>query len=370
MSARWAWAEVDLGAVRHNVAHLRAVVAPAELWAVVKADGYGHGAVHVARAALDAGAFGLCVALASEGAELRRHGIVAPVLLLSEQPMEELAAVVAEQLESTVYSSRQIEALSAEVRGARHRVHLKVDTGMHRVGCDPCDALALARSIVSDRALVLAGVCTHLAVADDPTDPFTATQLAAFDAVLAELREAEIDPGEVHVANSAGALAHPMARRSFVRVGIAMYGISPGAGVADLAGVLRPALALRARVSYVRRVVAGERVSYGLRHRFATATTVATVPLGFADGVPRRLFETAAEVLVGGRRCRIVGVVTMDQLMVDVGDLSVAVGDDVVLIGAQGDERITAEEWAERLGTIGYEVVCGVSKRIERRTRS
>jgi alanine racemase len=173
-------------------------------------------------------------------------------------------------------------------------------------------------------------------------------------------------PPLVHAANSAGALAHPRARRSLVRLGIAMYGVTPGPGVADRCGALRPAMRLKARVSFVKRCPAGSRISYGLRHRFSHDTTVATVPIGYADGVPRRMFATGGEVLIGGRRRPIVGVVTMDQLMVACGDDPIAVGDEVVLLGQQGDERITVDEWAGRLDTIGYEVVCGISGRIER----
>ncbi len=221
--------------------------------------------------------------------------------------------------------------------------------------------------------LRLEGVATHLATADQPGHPAVAAQLAAFDRVLAELDAEQARPPLVHVANSAAALAVPAARHSLVRAGIALYGIEPGPGVAHLCRDLRPALTLRARVSYVKRVAAGEGISYGLRHTFERDTNVATVPLGYADGVPRRLFEQGGQVLIGGRRRPIVGVVTMDQLMVDCGDDPVAIGDEVVLIGTQtgpaGTAQIRAEEWAERLGTIGYEIVCGISRRIERRWR-
>ena len=363
--SRWAWAEIDHDAIRHNVAVVRRVVAPSAVWAVVKADGYGHGAIDVARSALAAGAEGLCVALVDEGVELRRAGIDAPILLLSEQPLADVARIVEQRLIPTVYTRPYIDALAAlDVDGID--VHLKIDTGMGRVGVAPGDALELAEIVVRHGPrLRLAGVATHLASADEITDPATAAQLAVFAAVLATLPATP----SVHAANSAGALAHPLARYSFVRAGIAIYGISPGHGVDHLCRELRPVLSLRARVSYLKRVEAGTRISYGLRHTFSTATTVATVPIGYADGVPRRLFETGGEVLIGGRRRRIVGVVTMDQLMVDVGDDPVAVGDEVVLIGEQGGERVSAEEWADRLGTIGYEIVCGVSRRIARAPR-
>jgi alanine racemase len=366
---RWAWAEVDPGAIEHNVAVVRDAAGGASVWAVVKADGYGHGALVAAEAALSGGAEGLCVALVQEGVHLREAGVSAPVLVFGEQPPAELDSAVRHGLTSTVYSLRQVAALDAAAReaGVVHPVHLKVDSGMHRVGCDPDDALVIAEAVGAAPGLRLEGVYSHLAVADEPDHPFTARQVAVFDTVLARLVDAGIHPPLVHLSNSAGALAHAAARRSLVRPGIALYGISPGAGVDHLAAALRPALSLHARVSMVRRVRAGSCISYGLRHTFATDTTVAVLPIGYADGVPRRLFAVGGEVLIGGRRRPIVGVVTMDQLMVDMGDDDVAVGDHAVLIGRQGDDEITAAEWADLLGTIGYEIVCGISQRIERR---
>jgi alanine racemase len=373
LATRWAWADIDLDAIAHNVEHLRSVVAPSAVWAVVKADGYGHGAVEVARAALDAGAEGLCVALAHEGVALRRAGVHAPILVLSEQPVGTADDIVRFRLMATVYTVEFVGALAASAR--RHGVdgvpvHLKIDTGMQRVGVSPNRAAPVVAAIAShDPVLRLVGVSTHLAVADEPADTFTDSQLALLDDAVSRLT---LHHGLlVHAANSAGALAHPDARRSFVRAGIAIYGISPGHGVDALCGNLRPAMSLRARVSYVKRVAAGSGISYGLRHVFEQDATVATVPIGYADGVPRRLFEVGGDVLIGGRRRRIVGVVTMDQLMVDCGDDQVAVGDEVVLIGAQdgpeGAEIVRAEDWADLLGTIGYEIVCGIGPRVPRR---
>lgn len=369
---RWARVEVDLDAIRHNVGVLRRVAAPARVWAVVKANGYGHGAVGVAAAAVAAGADGLCVALVQEGVELRRAGIDAPILVLTEQPPDALADLVAHRLAATVYSERYADALAAEA--SRQRVddvvvHVKVDTGMQRVGAHPDDAdgvVAHVRRLAP--VLRLEALFTHLACADEPDRAANDGQLDVLDRVLVGLGPAA--PVVVHAANSAGALALPRARRSFVRCGIGVYGISPGPGVDHLTGELRPALRLVARAAHVKRVVAGSHVSYGWRHRFDRDTTVVTVPLGYADGVPRRLGtlpdRRGADVLIGGRRHPIVGVVTMDQFVVDVGDAPVEVGDEVVLIGAQGDERIRAEDWAERLGTIGYEVVCGIGARVPR----
>jgi alanine racemase len=366
---RWAWAEIDLRAIGRNAAHLTTMCAPAQLWAVVKADGYGHGADRVARAALRAGATGLCVAIVDEGLRLRAGGIRARVLVLSEQPPESLPAALLGGLTLTVATPEGVDAIAAARAGLGPqtipRVHLKVDTGMHRAGSHPDDAVPIAQQIVA-AGLRLDGVFTHLAVADDPGDPYTDAQLDRFDEVLADLRAAGIDPGLVHAANSAGALAHPRARFGMVRSGIALYGIEPGPGVAGLARDLVPAMSLHARVSAVRRLASGERISYGLRHRFDRDTTVAVLPIGYADGVPRRAYECGIELLIGGVRRPIVGVVTMDQLMVDVGDDQVGVGDPAVLIGRQGDEQVTAEEWGSRLGTIGYEVVCGISARVPR----
>lgn len=358
--SRWAWAEVDTDAIAHNVAVVAAAVAPAAVWAVVKANGYGHGAEASARAALVGGATGLCVALVQEGVALRDAGITdVPILVLSQQPSSQATQLVEAGLTPTVYSPEAIAAIAAA--GATN-VHLKIDTGMRRVGARPEDAVGLCEAIAAS-GLCLEGVFTHLAMADEPDDPATEEQLDRFDAVLAEIRAAGHEPLLVHAANSAGALAHPRARFDLVRLGIAMYGIEPGPGVGAFCGELQPALRLVARASHVKRVQPGDRVSYGLRHRFTEETTVATFPLGYADGVPRRLSSVGGEVLVRGERRPIVGVVTMDQLMVDCGDLPVEVGEEIVLL----DRTIRPAEWAERLGTIAYEIVCGISGRIERR---
>jgi len=364
---RAARADVDLAAVAHNVEVLRSAVAPALLCAVVKADGYGHGAIAVSEAAVAAGADWLAVALVEEGAVLRKAGIQAPILLLSQPRLADLAAVVRYDLRVCVHSAMAAEllAVAAREQGTVARVHLKVDTGMNRVGVAPQDALAVAREIERRPELDLEGVFTHCAVADEPDNPFTDVQLDRFEAVLDQLAEAGISPAIRHAANSATAIVHPRGRYDLVRAGISVYGIAPAPGLATELG-LRPAMTLRAEVSMVKRVPAGEGISYGLRHRTERETTVATVPIGYADGVPRRLGLVGGCVLVGGRRRPILGVVTMDQLMVDCGDDHVEVGDEVVLIGRQDDEEITAEEWAGLLDTIAYEVVCGIGPRVPR----
>ncbi|HEX4776555.1 MAG TPA: alanine racemase [Acidimicrobiia bacterium] len=366
---RPAWVEVDLAALRHNVAVLRDVAAPAEVMAVVKADAYGHGAGPVARAAVEAGAAWLGVALVEEGVALREAGVDAPVMVLSEPPPEAASTVVAQDLTPVVYTLPGIEALAKAATGFERRapfaVHLKVDTGMHRVGCSVRDAPMLLEAILDHDELALGGVCTHFAVADDPDDGYTAHQLARFDALLHDLAARGLRPPIVHTANSAATIMFPDARRDLVRCGIAVYGIAPSPHVGPPVD-LQPVLSFKTRVTHVKRVAAGERISYGLRYRLARDATIATIPVGYADGVPRNLGHVGGEVLVRGRRHPIAGTVTMDQLMVDVGDARVDVDDEVVLIGRQGDEEITATDWAERLGTIPYEVVCGIGARVPR----
>lgn len=368
---RAAWVEIDLSAIEHNVRTLKSVVGESRFLAVVKANAYGHGAVRVAEAALAGGAHGLAVALVQEGVELRRVGIEAPILLLSEQPLDQVGDIVAHGLIATAYSVPFIDALEVESRRrdvVGQEVHLKIDTGMNRVGVRPRQAVELAGRIVAcSPVLSLGGTFTHLACADDLESPETALQSERFDAVLEDLHDAGIDPGWVHMANSAGVIGHPSTHRSMVRVGIAMYGIPPDQSMISHCRLLKSALSLKAQVSFIKRVAAGEGISYGYRHRVDRETTVVTVPIGYGDGVPRRLSSVGGHVLIGGRRCPIVGVVTMDQLMVDVGDLDVAIGDEVVLLGSQGEHVISPNAWGALLGTIGYEVVCALSTRLPRR---
>ena len=368
-------AVVDPAALESNVALMRRLVAPAQVMVVVKADAYGHCAFPIARAAIRAGAVGVAVALVDEAADLREQGFDGSILVLSEPPYEALVVAAELGVTSTLYSVRGIAAAQAAARsvGRSMSAHLKIDTGMHRVGADLTEAVELAKLIAHARELELVGTFTHLAVADEPSDPFTGLQLGRFEEVCAAIRSAGIDPGIVHAANSAGAIAHERARLDLVRIGIAAYGQLPSPGLAPiLAGQiggerLKPVLSLRSSVHLVRRLAAGERTSYGQKYLLARDSTVVTVPIGYADGVPRSLAASGGEVLIGGCRRPIAGTVTMDQIIVDVGDDDVSVGDDVVLIGAQGDEEITASEWAERTGTIAYEILTGLSARIPRR---
>lgn len=384
--SRPAWVEVDLEAVRHNVSVMRHVAAPAALCAVVKADAYGHGAAPVARAAIEGGAAGLSVAMVEEGVELREARISAPVLLLSEPPAEAADALVAAGLTPTLYSTEGVEVVADAAKrfGTRLSVHVKVDTGMHRVGANPEAVPTLVELVAGHPALRLEGIWTHLAVAEGTSAEdreFTALQLQRFEAVLDLLRSGRVMPTVLHAANSAGAIAWPEARYDMVRCGITLYGelpsraLAPALADAAAGQGLRPAMSLRARVSAVRELDAGERPSYGRRRPLPQRSVVATVPVGYADGVPRRFFEAGGEVLVGGCRRPLAGAVTMDQIVVDCGpgvpgdgipSGPVNPGDEVVLIGRQGDEEVTAEEWARLLGTISYEVLTGIGSRVPR----
>jgi alanine racemase len=376
--SRPAWAEVDLSAIRHNASVLRRIAAPAALCAVVKADAYGHGAPSVGRAAIEGGAAGLAVALVEEGLELREAGITEPVLLLSEPPADAADAVVAGGLTPTLTSAEGVTRMVTAARrfGTRLSVHVKVDTGMHRIGAHPSVVPSLVTSIAEAPELVLEGLWTHLAVADGQSEEdraFTASQLDRFDELVRALAGPRARPAVLHAANSAGTMAWPRARYDMVRCGIALYGQLPSPAMApvllDSSGgeALRPAMSLRARVSAVRWLESGERPSYGRLRPLPGPALVATVPIGYADGVPRALFESGYHVLIGGRRRPLAGMVTMDQILVDCGDdTSVAPGDPVTLLGRQGDEEITADEWAELLGTISYEVLCGIGPRVPR----
>jgi alanine racemase len=355
--------EVDLAAIRANASALAAAFSPAALCAVVKADGYGHGDVPAAEAALEGGAAWLAVALVTEGARLREADVAAPILLLSEPDPKDAGEVVRWELTPTVYRQSFLDALE-QMAPPGFPVQVKVDTGMHRVGAPPAQAADLARRVAAS-PLRLEGIWTHFAAAEE--DPaFTAEQLRGLQTVVAALAAEGIHPQLVHAANTAGGLAYPAARLDLVRAGIGVFGLRPAPGLAP--GVrLRPAMRIVSRVAYLQRLPAGARPSYGRRRPLPQEATVATIPMGYADGVPRRLAEGGGEVLIGGRRHPFAGSITMDQVMVDVGEDPVAVGDEVVLIGRQGREEITADEWAARLGVLNYEVVCGFGPRLPRR---
>lgn len=353
MSQRWA--EVDLGAIGHNLAAIGArLPLGTRVMAVVKARGYGHGAVPVARAALAAGAWGLAVSTIEEALEVRDLCPPGQVLLLGGLAPDEMPAAAATGCAVTCYSAEQVAVLEHVVAGPVP-VHLKIDTGMGRLGCSPAEAPGLAQAIAGSSRLRLAGTYTHFASADIDPD-FTRRQLELFIETVEALG---VEPGLLHAGNSAAVWRHPEAALDAVRVGISLYGCDgPG---------LRPALALRARIVHIKKVAAGQSVGYGATWRAGTAARIATVASGYADGV-HRARSNQGELLVCGARVPLVGRVSMDSLTVDVSRTPQArVGDIATLIGAEGAERISAEEVAAWAGTIPNEVLTSIGPRVERR---
>lgn len=358
------WAEVDLGCIRRNTRRIKQMLAPGTLLlAVVKANAYGHGEVEGAHAVLEGGADWLGVARVEEGVTLRRAGIQTPILLLAEPPRGALNLAVASNLTPTVYtdeSARTLAGLAA--RGNRVKVHVKVDTGMHRYGV-PCeDAPRFMSFLNSLEGIEVSGVWTHFAVAEEVTNPYTTMQCSRFLGLLDELV-----PGDGvirHMCNSAGAITLPSAHLDMVRAGIALWGIHPSPELGHLVE-LEPAMSFKSRVGMIKRLATGEAISYGQKYRMSRDGWVVTVPCGYADGLRRALGNTG-EVLIRGKRYRISGTITMDHFLVDVGDDEMGVGEEVVILGSQGQDRITAQEIADWLGTIPYEVVCGISARVPR----
>lgn len=356
------WAEVELAAVSSNVEALRKFC-EVPIAAVIKADGYGHGSVEIAQAAVEGGATWLAVALIEEGHALRDAGITAPILLLAEPPVDLAAEIITAGLTPTVYTEEMLEGLSQAAGEAGVSVHLKVDTGMHRLGASSEVAVELAGKIAATSNVELGGVWTHLAAADEVENPCTADQLQEFERVFGAINA----PSALrHAANSAGAIYHRGARYSFVRAGISIYGVPPSAGRPLPDGLtLRPALSWKAKVAFAKQLPAGAPVGYGLTYRLPARGRVATIPVGYADGYFRSL-GNRAEVLIHGKRFPVAGAVSMDNITVDLGEAHVDPGDDVVLLGRQGNEEITATELAERAGTISYEVLARIGKRVPR----
>ena len=382
--------QVDLAAIRHNVGVLRP--AEAELMAVVKANAYGHGDVQVARAVLEAGATWLAVALVEEGLRLREAGIEAPILVLSEvpgggggggrpappppppphpHPPPAPGAARPPPLTPSLYTDdglrRLAEAASAVGAGPEGagigpvRVHVKVDTGMHRVGIWPPEDAVTFLGRVGDAGLELEGLWTHFAKSEED-ETTTKAQVDRFAAIVEAARAAGFAPRYLHASNSGAVLRHPAACFDLVRPGIAIYGVGPAPGVGE---GLRTALTWRSEVTMAKRLPAGERLSYGHHYELRRDSWVATVPVGYADGYPRAA-SSKADVLIRGVRCRVAGSVTMDQMIVDCADTPIEPGDEVILIGRQQNEQITAWELAGHAGTIAYEILVRVGDRVPR----
>lgn len=354
-----AWAEIDLDAIGANVQAIRAQLpSSCRVMAVVKAGGYGHGAVPVARAALRAGAQWLGVATVDEGLALRGSRITAPILVLGPATGDEVPDAARAGLGLTVHSADAVAVIARAARRRAVRVHLKVDTGMTRLGVTIPDVPRVARAITA-AGLRLEGIFTHLACADEPEHEVTREQLTRFESVLPALRR-RYPRLLVHAANSAAAVLLPRSHYGMVRIGLAMYGLSPGPA-ARARVALRPAMRFCSRVVRVVRAQPGTAVSYGATYRVLRPTTIATVACGYADGYPR-LAGLSGEVAFGSVRVRIAGRVCMDYLMIDAGDHAVQPWDIVELFGG----RVSADEVAAWARTISYEIVCGVGPRVPR----
>jgi len=355
---------IDLGAISRNIAEIRKKIGNKRgLMAVVKADGYGHGAVEVSRAALRSGADFLGVALPEEGQQLREAGIEAPILVVGLIQPEEAYKVVKFQLSQTVASVELLEALNHEASKVSTwiSVHVKLETGMGRIGVKPDDAVSFVRKVKSFKNLNLEGLFSHFSSADEKDKTFSERQLQLFDQVIGNLQLAGIEVPKKHIANSAAILDLPQSYYDIVRPGIMIYGLYPSREVSHSIE-LKPAMTFKTKISEVKVVPPGTPISYGRTFITKKKTTVATLPVGYADGY-NRLLSNHGEVLVKGRRAPVIGTICMDMCMVDASSVEdIRPGDEVILFG----EELPVDEIAAKIGTINYEVVCGVNKRVPR----
>ena len=374
---RRTWAEIDLDALAQNFREVRKAADPkAMVCCVVKADAYGHGAVRVAREFASLGADWFAVSNLEEALQLRRAGIDTPVLVLGYTPADKAGTLSRENVSQCVYSLEYARDLSRFARkaGVEVNIHLKIDTGMSRLGFYYQDisrdeaAVEEVKEACSLPGLIPQGIFTHFAVSDEGQagDAFTMRQFGCLKEMIESLARAGVNFPVRHCANSAGVFDYPLSHLDMVRAGIVLYGLYPS-GELRSRPALKPALALKSVVSHVKTLLPGATVSYGRKFTAQHEMRVATVPVGYADGYPRLLSPGGAEVLIRGKHCPILGRICMDQLMADVTALGqVRVGDTVTLIGRDGEEEITADELAEKEGTINYEVVCALSKRVPR----
>lgn len=362
------WVEIDTEAIAYNTRRLKQIVSEhVALMAVVKADGYGHGAVRVARAALANGASQLAVANIEEAIILRDAGIQAPILILGYAEPAVVPLVLAHDLRLTVYDPTLAQDYLREARrvGGRLRVHVKFDTGMGRLGLLPSLARDFLRDFVTLPDWDVEGIYTHFSSADEDAD-YTAQQVRVFRSIVEPLRAAGLQMPLLHVANSAGTLASVVHHFDLVRVGLALYGLSPSPSV-PAPSDFRPALTWKTVIASVKMLPAGHAVGYGNTYVTQGDERIAVIPVGYADGF-RRAPAHYGEVLIRGQRAPIVGRVSMEKTMINASHIpDVQIGDEVVLLGAQGGERITAEDVAAQLGTINYEVVCNILPRVPRR---
>lgn len=359
-------AEIDLPAIANNVRAIRERVRPAELMAVVKANGYGHGAIPVARAALEAGATWLGVALLEEGVALRENGITAPLLVFGGLFENQIDAYLAHDLQMTLYDARLAESISQRAIALNRvaHVHVKFDTGMGRVGVTS-EPIAFLQHVASLSNLSVLGLYTHLASSDEVDLAYAQAQLKRFREVVAAARTQGIVPRWIHAANSGAILSMPEAHFNLVRAGVMLYGYYPSAEV-EKSVALQPAMRMVTRVLFLKKVSAGTFISYNRTFQAQRDSVLATLPIGYADGFLRR-FSNNMHVLIRGHKCPVVGRVCMDQVIVDVTEVSdIAIGDEVVLMGRQGRAEVSIYDWCDKLQTIPYEVTCGISARVPR----
>lgn len=367
--ARPTWVEVELDCIVHNIAQYRSLIGPAvEIMAVVKADAYGHGAIAVARAAVEAGASRLAVASFEEAVELRRAGLPVPVIILGYCAPGFASALVRYQLTPAIYDLETARILSGALarEGSFLPVHIKVDTGMNRLGFTAGAIAELLPVLAALPGLKLEGLFTHLATADEEDPAYTAKQLHLFAGVREACRERGIIIPCCHVANSAAVVCHPASAYNAIRLGIAMYGYYPGRRATAGPPGLQPALSFKSRIVQLKTVPPGTPVSYGCTYITPVTACIATVPVGYGDGF-RRDLSNRGSALVRGCRVPVVGRVCMDYLMLDVTAVEgVSAGDEVVFYGCQGETKITVDTVAEELNTIPYELLCALSKRVPR----
>ena len=364
-----AWVEIDRGALFHNVQQLRKLLAhPTQLMAVVKADAYGHGAIMVAQTALEAGASGLCVATLQEGIQLKEAGIEAPILLLGAiNTPEQVHAIAQWQLQPTICTPQQALVFSDTLSDIKETllVHLKLDTGMSRLGMPWQEAIQFVQLVQRLPYLKIASVYSHLATADSPDPTVMKLQHQRFEDAIAQLRSAGITPPRLHLANSAATLTDQALHYDFVRVGLALYGLYPAEHLREVVD-LKPVMQVKARVTQVKTIPPGTGVSYGYQFIADRQMRVAVVGIGYADGIPRNL-SNKMTVLIRGQRVRQIGAITMDQLMLDVSEIPDLQTDEVVtLIGQDGDLQFSADDWAQTLGTISWEILCSFKHRLPR----
>ncbi len=361
------WAEIDLDALVGNLAVVRSRTGPRPILAVVKADAYGHGAARIARTFEEEGIAWLGVALPEEGVELREAGVGRPIFVLGGFAPPQADLLLAHQLTPAIYRPDQVEALAraASNRGIRAAAHIKIDSGMGRLGVPAADLSAFLAALQPwAERIEIEGVFSHLSVADDPRDPYTTRQISVFHDAVETIRQAGMNPSLIHLANSAAVIDHPPAWLTLVRPGLILYGYPPSDRMSAVS--IHPVLSLRSRIIYVKEVPKGTSIGYGRTFIAERDCRIATLAIGYDDGLPR-LLSNRGHILLGGRRAPIVGRISMDLTTVDISHLDgVALGDEAILLGSAGEEHLGADLLATWAGTIPWEILCGIGSRVPR----